>query len=172
MDVQFVQFGELTGEKVRCAMLHKAGRKYLHDWLNLQSINSIKLNTRVKTTFGAWCLYSSFVHELAKLCEYLLCKKRSTIIPVRGEFGQCHPGWGRENGKPFFYSVPVDGSEEGGKPVPVDLTVGVKKNDDNSARLLRSPRSRSDQTFPRRISNQPEQLWVNFKAEWAWKNYV
>ncbi len=34
--------GELTSEKVRGTMLHKAGRKYLHDWLYLQSINSIK----------------------------------------------------------------------------------------------------------------------------------
>jgi hypothetical protein len=29
------------------------------------------------------------------------------IIPVQGEFGKGHPGWGRENGKPFFteYSI-------------------------------------------------------------------
>ncbi len=35
--------GKLTKEKVRAAMLHKASRKYQHDWLYLQSINSIKL---------------------------------------------------------------------------------------------------------------------------------
>ncbi len=34
--------GELTREKVRGTMLHKAGRKYQHNWLHLQSINSIK----------------------------------------------------------------------------------------------------------------------------------
>ncbi len=35
--------GELTREKVRGAIVHKAGRKYQHDWLNLRSkINSIK----------------------------------------------------------------------------------------------------------------------------------
>jgi hypothetical protein len=34
--------GELTREKSRGAMLHKAGRKYQHDGLYLQSINSIK----------------------------------------------------------------------------------------------------------------------------------
>jgi hypothetical protein len=28
-------------------------------------------------------------------------------IPDQGEFGQWHPGWGRENRYPFFYSVPV-----------------------------------------------------------------
>jgi hypothetical protein len=26
-------------------------------------------------------------------------------IPAQGEFGQGHPGWGRENRKPYFYSV-------------------------------------------------------------------
>jgi hypothetical protein len=45
---------ELTSEKVRCAMLHKAGRKYQHDCLYLQSINSIK------HTFRVCCLYSYF----------------------------------------------------------------------------------------------------------------
>jgi hypothetical protein len=34
--------GELNREKVRGAIVHKAGRKYQHDWLYLQSINSIK----------------------------------------------------------------------------------------------------------------------------------
>ncbi len=34
--------GELTREKVREAIVHKAGRKYQHDWLYLHSINSIK----------------------------------------------------------------------------------------------------------------------------------
>ncbi len=34
--------GELTRERVRGSMLHKAGSKYQHDWLYLQSINSIK----------------------------------------------------------------------------------------------------------------------------------
>ncbi len=33
--------GRLTREKVRGIMLHEAGRKYQHDWLYLQSINSI-----------------------------------------------------------------------------------------------------------------------------------
>ncbi len=33
--------GELTREKVRGAIVHKADRKYQHDWLCLQSINSI-----------------------------------------------------------------------------------------------------------------------------------
>ncbi len=33
--------GELTREKVRGAIVHKACRKYQHDWLYLQSINSI-----------------------------------------------------------------------------------------------------------------------------------
>jgi hypothetical protein len=46
--------GELTREKVRCAMLHKAVRKYQHDCPYLQSINSIK------HTFRVCCLYSYF----------------------------------------------------------------------------------------------------------------
>ncbi len=32
-----------TRQKVRGALVHKRGRKYQHDWLYLQSINSIKL---------------------------------------------------------------------------------------------------------------------------------
>jgi hypothetical protein len=34
--------GELTREKVRGAIVHKAGRKYQHDRMYLQSINSSK----------------------------------------------------------------------------------------------------------------------------------
>ncbi len=33
---------ELTRDKFRGAIVHSAGRKYRHDWLNLQTINSIK----------------------------------------------------------------------------------------------------------------------------------
>jgi hypothetical protein len=52
--------GELTREKVRGAMLHKAGQKY-----RLSVSPDYKLYyTPVKTTFRAWCLYSSFVHGL------------------------------------------------------------------------------------------------------------
>ncbi len=47
--------GELTREKVRGAIIHKAGRKYQHDWLYLQS-------TPVKTTFRVCCLYSYLAH--------------------------------------------------------------------------------------------------------------
>ncbi len=52
-----------TSEKVRGALLHKRGWKYQHDWLYLQSINSIK--TPVKTTFRVWCLYCYLVHALS-----------------------------------------------------------------------------------------------------------
>jgi hypothetical protein len=38
--------GQLTREKVRWATVHKAGRKYQHDRMYLESINSIKLHTR------------------------------------------------------------------------------------------------------------------------------
>ncbi len=31
-----------------------------------------------------------------------LTYRNNLIIPVPGEFGEWHPGWGRENGKPFF----------------------------------------------------------------------
>jgi hypothetical protein len=34
--------GELTREKVRGAIVQKDGRKYQHDWMYLQSMNSIK----------------------------------------------------------------------------------------------------------------------------------
>jgi hypothetical protein len=37
------------------AIVHKAGRKYQHDWLYLQSVNS----KPVKTTFRIRCLYPS-----------------------------------------------------------------------------------------------------------------
>jgi hypothetical protein len=43
---------ELTRKKVREAIVHKAGRKYQHDWLYLQSINQKRI----------WCLYSYLVH--------------------------------------------------------------------------------------------------------------
>ncbi len=33
---------ELTREKVRGEIVHKAGREYQHDWLYLQTVNSIK----------------------------------------------------------------------------------------------------------------------------------
>ncbi len=44
--------GELTREKVRGAIDHKIGRKYKHDWLYLQSINSIKHQWRQHLGFG------------------------------------------------------------------------------------------------------------------------
>ncbi len=40
--------------EVRGVLVHMRGRKYQHDWLYLQSINSIK--TPEKTTFKVWCL--------------------------------------------------------------------------------------------------------------------
>ncbi len=46
--------GELTREKVRGTIVHKAGRKYQHDQLYLQSKNS----------FWVWCLYSYLVYGL------------------------------------------------------------------------------------------------------------
>jgi hypothetical protein len=50
--------GELTREKVRGAMLHKAGQKY-----RLSVSPAYKLYyTPVKTTFRAWCLYRYLVH--------------------------------------------------------------------------------------------------------------
>ncbi len=51
---------EVGEPKVRGALIHKRGRKYRHDWLYLQSINSIK--HQVKTTFRVWCLYRYLVH--------------------------------------------------------------------------------------------------------------
>jgi hypothetical protein len=47
--------------KVRGALVHKRGRIYQHDWLYLQSVNSIK--TPVKTTFRVWCLYRYLVPD-------------------------------------------------------------------------------------------------------------
>ncbi len=41
--------GELIREKVRGAIVHKAVRKYQHDWLYLLSINSIKHQSMVET---------------------------------------------------------------------------------------------------------------------------
>ncbi len=39
---------ELTREKVRGAIVHKAGRKYQHGWQYLQSIHSIKHNWNIQ----------------------------------------------------------------------------------------------------------------------------
>jgi len=38
--------GEVNREKVRGAIVHKAGSKYQHDRLYLQSINTIKNNSK------------------------------------------------------------------------------------------------------------------------------
>jgi hypothetical protein len=46
--------GELTREKVRGAIVHKAGRKYQHYWLYLQSINFIKHQLRRHLGFGVF----------------------------------------------------------------------------------------------------------------------
>ncbi len=46
--------GELTREKVRGAIVHKAGRKYQHDWLYLQSLNSIKHQERRHLGFSVF----------------------------------------------------------------------------------------------------------------------
>ncbi len=48
--------GELIRELHRGAIVHKAGRKYQHDVVYLQSINSTVLT--LLTTFRVWCLYS------------------------------------------------------------------------------------------------------------------
>ncbi len=39
---QVSQVGRWTSEQVRGALVHRRGRKYLHDWLYLQSINTLK----------------------------------------------------------------------------------------------------------------------------------
>jgi hypothetical protein len=47
--------GEMwTNEKVRGALVHTRGRKYQHDWLYLQSINSIKHQWRRHLGFGVF----------------------------------------------------------------------------------------------------------------------
>ncbi len=53
--------GRWTSEKVRGTLVHKRGRKYQHDWLYFQSINSIN-SIKAKTTFRVWCLYKYLVH--------------------------------------------------------------------------------------------------------------
>ncbi len=56
--------GELTREKVRVAIVYKAGRKYQHDWLYLQSVNSIKHQKRRHLVLGflllisPWCVHT------------------------------------------------------------------------------------------------------------------
>ncbi len=52
--------GRWTSEKVKGALVHKRGQTYQHDWLYLQSINSIKPS--VQTTFRIWYLYRYLVH--------------------------------------------------------------------------------------------------------------
>ncbi len=60
--------GELTREKVRGTMVHKAGRRYQHDWLYLQSINSIKHQKRRNLGFGVFKVNKSLV--LSLLCVW------------------------------------------------------------------------------------------------------
>ncbi len=43
---------------------------------------------------------------------------KSLIMPGQGEFGQWHPGWGREKQKPFFYSVCIVLTSGGGQVLP------------------------------------------------------
>ncbi len=58
--------GRWTSEKFRGALVHKSGRKYQHNWLYLQSINSIRHQWRrhlrfgVFTEFGPWFLHMNF----------------------------------------------------------------------------------------------------------------
>jgi hypothetical protein len=46
--------GELTRENVRWAVVHKAARKFQHDRLYLQSINSTKHQKRRHLEFGVF----------------------------------------------------------------------------------------------------------------------
>ncbi len=46
--------GELTRDKVRGAIVHKAGQKYQHDWLYLMFKNSIKHQQRRHLGFSAF----------------------------------------------------------------------------------------------------------------------
>ncbi len=52
--------GERTREKVRGATVHKLGRKYQHDWMHLQSINSDKNLPKSPFTghFFRWRLFA------------------------------------------------------------------------------------------------------------------
>jgi hypothetical protein len=50
-----------TSEKVRGALVHKRGQKYQHDWLGLQSINSIKHQKRRHLGFGVFIVIWSMV---------------------------------------------------------------------------------------------------------------
>jgi hypothetical protein len=65
--ILYVYFGGGRGEggqrEGRGATVHKSGRKYQHDWLYLQSINSIK--TPVKTTIMVFVFIvpSSMTHS-------------------------------------------------------------------------------------------------------------
>ncbi len=82
--------GELTREKIRGAIVHKAGRKYQHDWLYLQSINSIKRH--VKTTFRVCCLYGYLVHASTYISEQF---KRGFTEGGGGGGRQTVPYWGQ-----------------------------------------------------------------------------
>jgi hypothetical protein len=49
--------GEMNQREVRKAIVHKAGRKYQHDCLYLQSINSIKHQLKTTFSFGVCVVY-------------------------------------------------------------------------------------------------------------------
>ena len=52
---------ELTREKVRGAIVHKAGSK-IPTWLTVSPVYKL-YETPVKTTFRVWCLYSYLVYD-------------------------------------------------------------------------------------------------------------
>jgi hypothetical protein len=63
---------ELTREKVRGAIVHKAGRKYQHDLLYLQSINYITHQERRHLGFGVFIVIQSMHRILVKVFSHSL----------------------------------------------------------------------------------------------------
>jgi hypothetical protein len=70
--------GRWTRDKIRGAIVDKRGRKYQHDWLSRQSINSIKHQKRRHLEFGVFINIWSMA-----LCQiFFFNKKRLNDSPI------------------------------------------------------------------------------------------
>ncbi len=93
----------------RGAMLHKAGRKCQHDWLYLQSTNSIKHQQRRHLGFGIFIVTLINLWKVGYWGAFLLAGRRSWWRPARRQRSTWCWGGSSSWGTPG--SPPVDPHE-------------------------------------------------------------
>ncbi len=106
--------GELTREKVRGAIVHKAGRKYQHDWLYLQSTYKLPPSQMSSTIWRNlqpfwYSLSGTFITSRAKYMQNVntrFCerKKFGTFLESKS-FSTFEVPWKLRKTQFFFYKV-------------------------------------------------------------------